>query len=277
MIKKALVKIDGVEFDVRISGQGRPFIWGHGLTSSMDGEDALDIFKWNDFSNNIRLIRYDARGHGGTAPSCQPDDYHWRSLADDMTAIADALHINRYMAGGQSMGCATAIYAALKVPDRIHGLVLVTPPTAWEKRQAMTAVYRKMAITSALLGGKLLAKLAYRHLRNNLPDCLVGAPDEKIRCTLKGLAAMGRKTLPVLYRGAALTDLPPIDVIRTIDIPALILAWTGDPGHPVEIAAELNRLLPQSKLVVAKEYADIEKWPRVMQAFISDPGSFSPD
>lgn len=239
----------------------------------MDGEDALDIFKWNDFSKEIQVIRYDARGHGGTESSYTPGHYHWQSLADDMTAIADALHVDSYMAGGQSMGCAAAIYAALKVPHRVEGLILVTPPTAWEKRKGKSDSYRKMAKASALLGGKLLAKLVYRRLKNDLPDWLAGAPGEKIRSTMEGLKSMDRKTLSVLYKGAALTDLPPKDIIHAIDIPALILAWTGDPGHPLEIAVELSKLLPRSNLVVAEEYADVEKWPRLMQDFIIDINS----
>ena len=271
------MKINDIEFNIRESGQGVPFVWGHGLTSSMAGEDALDIFRWDDFSNKIRLIRYDARGHGQTAASYVPDHYHWRALADDMTAIADALHVDRYTAGGQSMGCTTAIYAALKVPHRIQRLVLVTPPTAWESRKSMSDMYRKMAKVGALLGGKLFAKLAYQRLRNDLPDCLAGVPEEKIGSMLEGLKTIDRKTLAVLYRGAALTDLPTKEAIGAIDIPALILAWEGDPGHPVEIAAELSRLLPRSELVVAKKYSDIEKWPRMMGAFIADPGSFTPD
>jgi pimeloyl-ACP methyl ester carboxylesterase len=262
------MKINEAEFNIRVKGRGRPFIWGHGLTSSMDGEDALDIFKWNDFSNQIQLIRYDARGHGQTASSHKPDHYQWRFLADDMKALADALRIDSYMAGGQSMGSATALYAALKVPHRIEGLVLVTPPTAWEKRKAMSHAYRKMARTSVVLGGKLMAKLASGRLRKDLPDWLAGAPEEKIRNTMEGLKTMDRRTLSVLYAGAASTDLPSKEVIRSIDIPALILAWTGDPGHPVEIAAELHRLLPQSHLVVAERYSDVEKWPQLMQAFI---------
>ena len=173
------MKINEIEFNIRVCGRGRPFIWGHGLTSSMDGEDALDIFRWGDLSEKVQLIRYDARGHGKTAPSYVPAHYHWRSLADDMTAIADALGRDRYMAGGQSMGCATAIYAALKFPRRIQGLVLATPPTAWEKRHAVSVAYRKMAKTDALLGGRLLAKLAFRRLRNNPPDWLAGTPEEK--------------------------------------------------------------------------------------------------
>jgi pimeloyl-ACP methyl ester carboxylesterase len=268
MLRKKFVKINEIEFDIRVSGRGRPFIWGHGLTSSMDGEDALDIFKWNTFSDHIQLIRYDARGHGGTESSYTPDHYHWRSLADDMTAIADALHADTYIAGGQSMGCATAIYAVVKALHRVEGLILVTPPTAWEMRKGKSASYRKMAKINALLGGKLLAKLANRRLTNDLPDWLAGAPEEKIESTTEGLKAMDRKTLSVLYKGAALADLPAKDVIRSMDIPALILAWTGDPGHPLEIAVELNQLLPQSSFVVAKDYSDVEKWPRLMQDFI---------
>jgi pimeloyl-ACP methyl ester carboxylesterase len=245
------------------------------LTSSMDGEDALDLFGWNEFSSNIQLIRYDARGHGNTAPSYVSAHYHWQSLADDMTAVADALQVDSYMAGGQSMGCATAIYAALKDPRRIRGLVLATPPTAWEKRKAVSVAYRKMAQTDALLGGRQLAELAFRRLRNSPPDWLSGAPDEKIRSTLEGLKTMDCKTLSALYAGAAETDLPPREAILAIDVPALILAWTGDPGHPLEIAVELSQLLPRCNLVVAERFSDIERWPGLMQAFISDPGSFS--
>ena len=265
------IEINKVEFSVRISGQGRSFIWGHGLTSSMEGEDAQNIFRWNEFPKTIQLVRYDARGHGATAASKEPHHYHWRSLAEDMTAIADALHIDTFVAGGQSMGCATAIYAALKVPRRIEGLILVTPPTAWEKRKRMSDSYRKMAETSALLGGRLLANSAIRGLINDPPDWLVGAPEEKLRSTTEGLKTMDRKTLSVLYKGAALADLPPRDVIRSIKIPALILAWTGDPGHPLEIAMELGELLPHSNLVIAEDYADVEKWPRVMQNFFLGP------
>jgi pimeloyl-ACP methyl ester carboxylesterase len=224
------MRINDIGFNVRVSGQGRPFIWGHGLTSSMDGEDALDIFGWNDFANNIQLVRYDARGHGGTESSYIPGHYHWKFLADDMTAIADALHIDMFMAGGQSMGCASAIYAALKAPRRIEGLVLVTPATAWEMRKGVSDSYRKMAKSSALLGGKLLAKMAERRLKSDPPDWLAGAPEETIGNAMIGLKTMDRKTLSVLYEGAALTDLPSKDVIRSIDIPALILAWAQDPS-----------------------------------------------
>jgi pimeloyl-ACP methyl ester carboxylesterase len=263
------MKIDNINFNVRIQGRGTPLIWGHGLASSMKGEDALNLFKWGGFSKNIRLIRYDARGHGKTQSTYAPDHYRWQHLAEDMTAIADALHLDTYAAGGQSMGSATAIHAALKVPHRIKGLVLATPPTAWKKRKAHTSYYYKMARRSGLLGGRLLAGLVNRGLKNAPPDWLAGAPETKIKSTAEGLKSIGRKTLSVLFKGAALTDLPPKEAIQSIDIPALILAWTGDPGHPIEVAVELNELLPNSDLVVAKNYADVQKWSLLIESFIS--------
>lgn len=252
-----------------MTGHGKALVWGHGLTSSMAGEDALDIFRWNEFPNNIQLIRYDARGHGETESTYKPEDYRWPQLAEDMAAIADALHLDTYLAGGQSMGCATSIHAALKVPRRVNGLILVNPPTAWEMRKGQTDAYKKMAKAGHFLGGRLLAKIVNRRLRNVLPDWLQGAPEEMAANTVEGLKKMNRRTLSTLFSGAALTDLPPKDVVQSIGIPALILAWTGDPTHPIEIAVELNRLLPQSKLVVAKAYSDVERWPKVIQDFVS--------
>lgn len=41
---------------------------------------------------------------------------------------------NRKATLGMSMGCATSIYAAIQAPERVIGLILVIPPTAWETR-----------------------------------------------------------------------------------------------------------------------------------------------
>lgn len=52
-----------------------------------------------------------------------------------MLAVAEALALEGFAAGGSSMGCATAPFAALQAPARIDRLVLVTPPKAWESRR----------------------------------------------------------------------------------------------------------------------------------------------
>ena len=86
---------------------------------------------------------------------------------------------------------------------------------------------------------------------------------------LEGLKPLKRKTLSNLFIGAAGTDFPSREVIKTLDLPALVLGWTGDPTHPIETAMELDKLLPRSTLVVAEGYSDFEKWPQLIREFVS--------
>src|SRR5262249_27966418 len=111
----APMRIRGVDLHVQIEGSGKSFVWGHGLMFSMAMEDALGIVDFPRLAAEMseRIVRYDARGHGSSTGTDQPDDYQWPALAQDMLALADALGIDRFIAGGQSMGMATSLYAAL--------------------------------------------------------------------------------------------------------------------------------------------------------------------
>src|SRR5258708_5950146 len=114
--------------------------------SSMALEDSTPwSLQWDELAEVAKIVRYDARGHGLSEASYTPEDYQWSHLAEDMLALADQVGFERFVAGGQSMGCATTIYAALAAPERIKGLVLANPPTAWETRAAQAGLYDQMA------------------------------------------------------------------------------------------------------------------------------------
>jgi hypothetical protein len=53
-------------------------------------------------------------------------------------------------------------------------------------------------------------------------------------------------------------------------MPALILAWEDDPGHPLSSAEEFARLLPNSRLVIAKNMDDVLTWTRDIRTFIGN-------
>ena len=59
--------------------------------------------------------------------------------------------------------------------------------------------------------------------------------------------------------------------------PALILAWRGDPSHPLSTAERLAELLPNAELHVADSDDDIRAWPvrirEYLAAAIRKPGS----
>ena len=189
-----------------------------------------------------------------------------------MVAVADARGSERFTAGGQSMGCATALYAGMEQPDRVQGMILMNPPTAWEARAANSASYRRLAKIGGLLGGSMLARIMGRNPERFLPGWLVNEIEAGVSGAVEGLKPMKRRTLSALFNGAALTDLPAMESLGQINVPALILGWTGDPTHPIATAKELNELLPQSTLVVARDYAEFQSWPKLIREFAAQAG-----
>jgi pimeloyl-ACP methyl ester carboxylesterase len=264
------VTIRGVDLYTRVQGEGSVLLWSHGLTGSMATEDAMGFFDWDQFTEQQRLIRYDARGHGRSSTSSTTEDYQWPEMARDIVGVADHYGADRFIAGGQSMGCATSIYAALQSPDRVSGLVLMCPPTAWETRAEQASMYRKMSKIGGLLGGKLMARLLGSRLASMLPPWLLEGQPEAGDAISIGISAQSRRTLKNLFMGASQTDLPEPAVLSALTMPTLILAWSDDPAHPLSTAQSLHLLLPGSTLVVAERYSDLEKWPGLVRQFVTE-------
>lgn len=54
------MQINGLDFNIQASGEGTPFIWAHGLMSSMESGDRLDWFEGvciKKFIDHDRLTR----------------------------------------------------------------------------------------------------------------------------------------------------------------------------------------------------------------------------
>jgi 3-oxoadipate enol-lactonase len=82
-----LVPIRGVELSVSDVGTGVPVVWGHGLTSSTADEDEIGLLHLGLPEDRYRLVRYDARGHGRSTGTRNPDDYGYEALSADQLAL----------------------------------------------------------------------------------------------------------------------------------------------------------------------------------------------
>jgi pimeloyl-ACP methyl ester carboxylesterase len=260
-----MVEVRGVEIDLDRSGSGPTFVWGHGLTSSRANEDESRLIDWPAVRRRADVVRYDARGHGRSGFSVDPEGYSWQQLALDQLAILDELGIDRAAVGGASMGAATALHTAVVSPERVERLVLVIPPTGWETRAAQIDIYRQMADVVEHRG---VEPLIAASAELPPPDPFAGSAEWR---DLR--AASMRRADPVrlagLYRGAATADLPPPSAIESIRCPTLILAWSGDPGHPVSSAERLDSLLPDAHLSVASTAAELSTWTRRVIDFVA--------
>jgi pimeloyl-ACP methyl ester carboxylesterase len=77
-----------------------------------------------------RVVSYDARAHGRSEGG---EDYSYDRLARDLLAVLDDRGIDRATLAGASMGAHTITRVALEHPDRVAGLVIMTPAYAPER------------------------------------------------------------------------------------------------------------------------------------------------
>ncbi len=226
----------------------------------MAKEDEAGLFDWSRLQVDHEVVRYDARGHGRSSAAGDAAQYGWDALAGDLFAVADACGLGRFAAGGASMGAATILHAAVSQPERIEAMVLVIPPTAWESRPAQRSIYEGSAalVEAAGIEGLMEARaaLAPPPIFAGHPELLGSPPD------------VAADVLPTVLRGAATTDLPPLDVLAGLDQPTLVLAWEGDPGHPVSTATALAGALIRAELSVAPTLAEVTHWPGLVAAFL---------
>ncbi|WP_105565462.1 alpha/beta fold hydrolase [Microbacterium halophytorum] len=244
---------------------GCPVVQLHGLTSSRSRDRVLDLDLGRGLSGT-RLLRYDARGHGHSSGRPLPDDYRWTTLADDLLRMLDVWFPGESVHGvGPSMGTGTLLHAAVREPDRFSGFTLLLPPTAWGTRAAKADEYRRAA---ALVEEHGIEALIDAGRGQPLPPASVGDPD--------GAPHVTEALLPAVYRGAALSDLPDPERISALTQPTTVLAWVGDPAHPVSTAEALVALMPSATLQVASTPTDVHRWPAVLAADVAGRVSHVP-
>ncbi len=264
-------RVRGCEIGYEVSGAGHDLIWGHGLTQSRDLENRFALVDWNDVA--ARVLRYDARGHGLSESTPDLDSYTWEQLAHDQLALADHAGIDAYIAGGASMGCATALHAAVIAPERIDGLILVIPPTAWETRAAQAGVYEQGAKAVETYGVEAVIKAS---AMVPPPDPFVDDPDFASR-RADGMRSWDPERLAHAMRGATGAQFPDREAVAAITCPTTVLAWTGDDGHPVGTAEELGRLIPHADVHLASTPEEIATWTAIVAHLVIEVAGAAAD
>lgn len=245
------------EFAIKSSGSGMPFIWGHGLMSCMDVDDEAPLLNWSRLEEMVRVIRYDARGHGDSAGSTEPKDYLWQQQALDVWAIADEYAPGeKVILGGASMGCAVSLHAAMLHPERVAGMVLLIPPTAWDTRPRQSKLYRRLSRIIGVVGR--VSKVIVAMLG---PERHGGSVKKTMGIAVaRHLARAHPPYLRNALLGAADSDLPRAHDLDQLDVPAIVLTWTGDRGHPVSTARVLNAHLPDVRLFQVSNDDELDDW-----------------
>lgn len=261
-----IAAVRGAALAVVDEGDGVAFIWGHGLLGSVEQETATGLFGWEGTADVSRLIRYDARGHGASSRAASSDELRWPELAEDLWALADESGVDYPILGGTSMGCGTALHAAVARPDEVRSLVLALPPTGWDTRRRQQLTYR-IAGPAVCLAGPGLLSFAARFAPK--PELMRGELAKVSDAMTEGVGHNSRRGAALALMGAARSDLPPEREIARLDVPVLVLSWAGDPTHPRSTAEKLDGLLPRCEWYHATAEGDVLAWPEKVTEFVA--------
>ena len=229
------------------SGTGPAVLLLHGLTATrryvVHGSRAIE-------RAGHRVIAFDARGHGGSSPAGGPPDYTYDELVADALAVLDAEGVDRAALVGQSMGSATAVALALRHPERVSALVVVTPAHLGRPSRDLE---RWDAMADGLLRGGpdgFLAAIEPLTISERWRETTRSVIRQRLaRHAHPAAVADALRGIP---RTAAFDGLEPLERLA---VPTLIVGSRDEvnPGHPLAVAQEYADRVPGARLVVEDE------------------------
>jgi pimeloyl-ACP methyl ester carboxylesterase len=217
-------KSGGVRLFAVENGDGEAIVMLHG--GMADHRTALPFVA--SLSTRYRVIAPDLRG-SGKSWSAMPLTFD--QLADDVGALLDHVGARRAVVGGVSTGSGVALRFALRYPDRILALVVVTPVYAGgdsgytQQQSTAFATMDSVASRAADEGLQVL-----RVLYANLPPAI----QERAVEMLEGFDAASVVASSHFIASGAQPFVSTED-LRSLEVPTLLIRGNDD-IHPAEIS-----------------------------------------
>ena len=273
------VTIDGRRVNVIELGSGPPVVFIHGLSGSWQNWlEQLPVF-----ARDHRVITFDLPGFG--ASELPREKITISGYGRFVEALLDELGVASAAVVGNSMGGFIGIELAIRFPERVERLVLVSAA-------GLSIEYLRNERALAVLGALGNRLAAYSGWVASRSDALARRP--VARRAIFGIVAHRPDRLPgplvaEQVRGSgkpgfipaldALTDYPIRDRLGEIACPTLIVWGAEDKLVPARDADEFARLIPNARKVVWPQTGHVamlerpEGFNALVQAFLAEePG-----
>ncbi|MBZ9718259.1 alpha/beta hydrolase [Mesorhizobium sp. AD1-1] len=238
----AILLRDDASLRVFDTGQGRPpVVFQHGL-----GGDAAQVAQNFPDGPSYRRLTVECRAQGGSGVGSKRP-FSIEMFADDVLAAADAAGLDRFVAGGISMGAAIALRLAARHPDRVTGLVLVRPAWAFDAAPQNMRPYVEVAelILSRPLDDArdaFAASATATWFRTEAPDNLASLLGFFARENANVFAEVMRA---IANDGAGVTRA----AAAGLALPTLVIGSGIDLVHPLATARSLADTIPNAAFV----------------------------
>jgi pimeloyl-ACP methyl ester carboxylesterase len=236
------------DYSVIEAGTGKPVLMLHGL----GGTKASFLPTIRALAPGFRTVAVDLLGFGDSDKPIGAS-YGPRFQADGITALLDALELEQAHLIGHSMGGRVALETGFAHPERVLGLVLMTPAMAW-LRERRWAPYLKLLRPELGLLQVTPRPVVEALLRRTIPgaDTSWGASaiDEFVRTYT---SARGRAAFYAAARHIYLDEPHGDDGfwtrLRELSPDSLFIWGRHDPLVPVGFARHVEEALPAARHV----------------------------
>ena len=164
---------DGTKIAYATVGSGPPLLKAANWLNHLEFDWASPIWgrSFAALARYRTFIRYDERGCG--LSDWDVKDLSFDAFVEDLEAVADKLELDRFPLLGLSQGCAVSIEYAVRHPERVSGLVLISGYAAgWRHLASPEEQARREAVLTLTEVGWGTDNPAYRHIFSQtfMPD-----------------------------------------------------------------------------------------------------------
>jgi pimeloyl-ACP methyl ester carboxylesterase len=230
--------VRGIGITADIGGEGPAVLFIHGFP--------LDRTMWRPLTSALtgwRRIAPDLRGMGQSEGT--DGDVQLATYADDFAALLDALHVDRAVVCGHSMGGYVAFELFRRHAARVSGLILLstraTPDDAEGRAQRDAMIARVRRDGCGFLGDEMVPRLV-------APESLKTMPE-----VMQQVRHMAAANPPGGIVGALAAMRDRVDstpLLPTITVPTLVLAGRNDQLFPASAARAMADAIPDAHYAV---------------------------
>lgn len=240
---------DGTEIFYQTEGEGSPLVFCYGLV--------CDASQWHYqtefFKKTHQVIHFDYRGHNLSSKPKKVENLTIKGCALDLNAVLKALHIEKVVLVGHSMGVNVITQFAALFPKKVSGLIAICG--------TVNDPFKTMFNTDFSKVGFEFLKLAYLKFPEQFPKIwkrtvpsplsrlitglfgfnVLHSKQEDIRAYLNGVSKQHPDTF--FYLLQEMHDFKGEKILKKIKVPTLVIGGSQDLITPIRNQYAIYRQL----------------------------------
>jgi pimeloyl-ACP methyl ester carboxylesterase len=269
------IRIDGREANYVELGEGPPLVFVHGLGASWQSW----LENLPEFARDHRVVAMDLPGFGYS--ELPKGEVSIEYYANWTFALLDALGIDSVAVVGNSMGGFSAAEMAIRGPERVESLTVVSAAVFWQSYRRAQPLVGLARLSDAYVARALARSTDAVATRPRLRSWALATAGFRYPHLIAPelaheLVRSARRTEGFLPALEALASYPLEEELPKISCPTLIVWGAHDTLVPVRDAARMRELIPGSRSDVFERTGHVamlerpERFNRLLREFLAE-------